>query len=70
MLVLSRKENQSIRIGDGIEIVVSQIRGNSVRLAISAPPSVPILRKELVQRMGEATVSSADNEALPSRPCC
>lgn len=51
MLVLSRKKNQSIRIGDGIEVVVSQIKGNCVRLAISAPPSVPIFRQEVIERM-------------------
>jgi carbon storage regulator len=70
MLVLSRKRNEAIRIGDGIEVVVSQIRGNSVRLAISAPPSVPIFRKELVERMGKEADSPTESEALPCQPCC
>ena len=70
MLVLSRKKNEAIRIGDGVEVVVAQIRGNSVRLAISAPPSVPILRKELVEPIRKETDSPAENETLPRQPCC
>ncbi len=47
MLVLSRKEGQRIVIGSGIEIVVTEVRGNRVKLGITAPPEVPIHRKEL-----------------------
>jgi len=46
MLVLTRKADQSIMIGDDIEIVVSSIDGNTVRLGIRAPRDVKILRKE------------------------
>ena len=49
MLVLARKENEKIRIGDDIEIVVVAIRGNSVRLGIKAPKAVPIDRQEVYE---------------------
>ena len=47
MLVLSRKKNESIVIGDGITIVVVEIRGDKVRLGIEAPSSVPVHRQEV-----------------------
>lgn len=47
MLVLSRKPGEIIRLGDDIEVTVCEIRGNRVRLAISAPLDVPIRRAEL-----------------------
>lgn len=48
MLVLSRKENEAIRIGDDIEISVISIEGNRVRLGFSAPREVSIVRSELL----------------------
>jgi carbon storage regulator len=48
MLVLSRKLNESILIGDQIQITVVGFRGNCVRLGIAAPGNVSILRQELV----------------------
>ena len=50
MLVLARRENERIRIGDDIEIVVVSIRGNSVRLGIKAPSSVPVHREEIYEQ--------------------
>lgn len=47
MLVLSRKANQSIKIGDNIEVTVLGVSGGRVRLGISAPEHVRILRSEL-----------------------
>jgi carbon storage regulator len=47
MLVLSRKEKQTIKIGDDVEVTVLRIQGNRVRLAISARREVPIRREEL-----------------------
>lgn len=46
MLVLSRKENESVMVGDS-EVIVLQVRGGTVRLGIRAPEVVKILRKEL-----------------------
>ena len=47
MLVVSRQRDQSIIIGDGIEIIVVDIRGGKVRLGISAPQHIPVHRKEV-----------------------
>ena len=57
MLVLTRKANQSIMIGDDIEISVLAIMGEKVRIGIEAPRSVPVYRKEVyveIQRDGDA----------------
>jgi len=51
MLVLSRKKNESIRIGNGITISVVEIRGNRVQLAIDAPREVPVHRGEVYERI-------------------
>ncbi|MFM7038267.1 MAG: carbon storage regulator [Planctomycetaceae bacterium] len=48
MLVLTRKTSETVWIGSDIEIRVTLIDGNKVRLAISAPRSIPVLRGELV----------------------
>lgn len=48
MLILQRRSGESIRIGDDIEITIVSTEGGRVRLAISAPTDVPILRSELV----------------------
>lgn len=50
MLVLSRKTGQTIQIDDNISVTVSQVRGGRVRLAIEAPESVRIVRKEILER--------------------
>lgn len=49
MLVLTRKQGESIQIGDNIRIEVTRIQGNRVSIAIQAPPEVPILREELLK---------------------
>ena len=49
MLVLSRKRNETIIIGDDIRIVVVEIRGDKVRLGIEAPPEVTVHRKEIYE---------------------
>jgi carbon storage regulator len=48
MLVLSRRRDESIVVGDRITVTVVEIRGNRVRLAIEAPKEIPVLRTELV----------------------
>ncbi len=49
MLVLSRQRDESIMIGDNIEITIVDIRGDKVRLGIKAPNIVPVHRKEVYQ---------------------
>ena len=50
MLILTRRTNESILIGDNIKITVAAINGNQVRIGISAPKEVKVLREELVGR--------------------
>jgi carbon storage regulator len=47
MLVLTRKSNQSIMIGDDVEVSVLAIMGEKVRIGIEAPRSIPVFRKEV-----------------------
>lgn len=47
MLVLSRQRDQTIMIGDDVEITIVDIRGEKVRLGITAPAHIPVHRKEV-----------------------
>ena len=63
MLVLTRKSNQSIMIGDEIEISVLSVVGDKVRLGIQAPRSVPVYRREVyvaIQREREDAPVGSD----------
>ena len=53
MLVLARKVNQTIEIGADVVVTVTAIRGNAVRLGITAPPAVPIHRGEVAAAIHE-----------------
>lgn len=63
MLVLLRKKGQSIKIGDDIEIYVTEIKGDKVKLGISAPPDKKITRTELYLTM-ENNKEAADKVDL------
>jgi carbon storage regulator len=54
MLTLTRKLGQKIFIGGGIEIEVRDIRGQQVRLGITAPLSLPVYREELYRQIADA----------------
>lgn len=68
MLVLTRKLHQSIVIGDGIEVVVLEVRGEQVRLGIKAPRDVTVHRKEIYEQIHEENEGSTQvqPEDLPS----
>ena len=59
MLVLSRKQNESIRIGDEIVITVVDIRGDKVRLGIEAPKDVGVHRQEVYEAIKRQEVYEA-----------
>lgn len=58
MLALARKMNQSIIIGNDIEITLLEIKGDQVKLGITAPKSVPIYRKEIYAQIQEENKSA------------
>ena len=49
MLVLSRQKDESIIIGDDVEITIVDVRGDKVRLGITAPKSIPVHRREVYE---------------------
>lgn len=59
MLALSRKVNESIMIGNDIEITILEIKGDQIKIGISAPKSVPIYRKELYLQILESNKEAA-----------
>lgn len=65
MLILQRKPGESLTIGENITVSVVSIEGGRVRLAISAPPEVSILRSELLEAR-RANQDSAAEEAAPA----
>jgi carbon storage regulator len=71
MLVLSRQRDESIMIGDNVQVTIVDIRGDKVRLGIVAPAEIPVHRKEVydaIQRENRkaAGVSTADVPAVAS----
>jgi len=61
MLVIARKVGQTVLLGDEIEVTVSSIRGDQVRLAIKAPRSVSIFRKETVEQVALGNAAAIDS---------
>lgn len=51
MLILTRKMGESILIGDDIEVIITSIDQNKVRVGIKSPPQIPIYREELYRRI-------------------
>jgi carbon storage regulator len=60
MLVLTRKVHQSIVIGEGIEVVVLEVRGEQVRIGIRAPKDVAVHRKEIYDQILEENRGAAE----------
>jgi carbon storage regulator len=62
MLVLSRQRDETIIIGDDIQVTVVDIRGEKVRLGIAAPPHIPVHRKEVYEAIQRENQAHADAE--------
>ena len=67
MLVLSRKESQKIMIGDDVEVVVVEIRGDKVRLGIVAPNTTPVHREEIYNAIRDGVPLSAGQATQSAR---
>ena len=59
MLALSRKANESIMIGNDIEITILEVKGEQVKIGINAPKSVPVYREEVYVQIREANKEAA-----------
>lgn len=64
MLALSRKKNEALVINNNIEITVLEIKGEQVKLGISAPKEVPVYRKEVYLQIKESNKAAMNAEAL------
>ena len=62
MLVLTRKSNQSIMIGDDIEVSVLSIMGEKVRIGIQAPRTIPVFRKEVYLEIQQEKAAGGRDE--------
>ena len=62
MLVLSRKPNESIMIGDEVEIKIVEVKGDYVKLGITAPKSIPVHRKEIFEAIQRENIEAAQSQ--------
>ncbi|UTC67468.1 MULTISPECIES: carbon storage regulator CsrA [unclassified Treponema] len=68
MLILSRKTNQKILIGDDIEITIIDIRGDQVKIGVDAPASVKVFREEIYQEIQNENKAALVKDAKPNLP--
>lgn len=64
MLALSRKKDEAIIINNDIEVKIIEIKGDQVKIGISAPKSVPIYRKEVYLQIQEANKEAANSVSV------
>ena len=64
MLALSRKKNEALVIDNRIEVTILEIKGDQVKVGISAPKEVPIYRKEVYLQIQEANKQALSTEGL------
>lgn len=66
MLVLSRQKDESIMVGDDVEITIVDVRGDKVRLGINAPRSISVHRKEVYEAI-QREKNEQQSETTPSK---
>ena len=64
MLALTRKKNEALIINNNIEITILEVKGDQVKIGISAPKEVPIYRKEVYVQIQEANKAAAEISGL------
>ena len=62
MLALARKVNQSIVIGNDVEVTILEIKGDQIKIGINAPKNVPIYRKEIYTQIQEENKSAVQEK--------
>ncbi len=67
MLVLTRRANQSIIIGDDVVVTVLEVRGDQVRIGITAPRNVTVHREEVYKQLHDANVEAASVEIVSEK---
>ncbi len=65
MLVLSRRKDETIMIGDSIEITIVDVKGDTVRIGINAPREVSVHRKEIYEAIQAENISAAKQQTVP-----
>ena len=65
MLVLARKINESIMIGDDVEIVIIDIKGDQVKLGIKAPKTISVHRKEIYDGIQKENIAAMKSQLKP-----
>ncbi|MBU1487334.1 carbon storage regulator CsrA [bacterium] len=64
MLVLARKRDQSIVIGDDVEVIIVDVHGDQVKLGITAPRHIPVHRKEIYEEIQRENIRAAQSKAV------
>lgn len=64
MLALSRKKNEALVLNNNIEITVLEIKGEQVKLGITAPKDVPVYRKEVYVQIQDANKAAVNTDGL------
>ncbi len=64
MLILSRKRNEKIMIGDDISIMIVDIRGDQVQIGIDAPRAIPVHRHEIYEEIKNSTLRASKSDAV------
>ncbi|MCQ2498154.1 MAG: carbon storage regulator CsrA [Lachnospiraceae bacterium] len=64
MLALSRKKNEALILNNNIEITILEIKGEQVKLGITAPKDVPVYRKEVYVQIQDANKAAADTSGM------
>lgn len=64
MLALSRKKNEAIVINNNIEITILEIKGDQVKIGVSAPKEVPVYRKEVYAQIQEANKEAVNVDGI------
>lgn len=64
MLALSRKKNEAIIVNNNVEITILEVKGDQVKIGITAPKDVPVYRKEVYMQIQEANKASVNADGM------